>query len=168
MKLTSCHIENFRSIRDTAPFNLSLDNITCIIGQNESGKTSILEALHSFGTGEMDPLNFRPDGSLPLVRCAFRFSDDYLLEKLQGYENAQEVVDFFKSRDNIIWFERLWDKSKASKIVLGNAEQSFFSEVAQKLQEEQEKADALAKAQAEKEAQAKKAAEDSEQAEPVP
>jgi len=45
MKLTAFRIQNFRSIVDTDFQDLSQDNISAIIGQNESGKTSILEAL---------------------------------------------------------------------------------------------------------------------------
>ncbi|GAI24276.1 unnamed protein product, partial [marine sediment metagenome] len=51
MKLTGFRIQNFRSIIDTGWTYLSPDNITGLIGQNESGKTSILEALNSFYTG---------------------------------------------------------------------------------------------------------------------
>jgi AAA15 family ATPase/GTPase len=45
MRLIAFRIRNFRSIVDTEWQNLSPDNITCLIGQNESGKTSVLEAL---------------------------------------------------------------------------------------------------------------------------
>ena len=51
MKLTAFRIRNFRSIVDTGWQNLSPDNITCLIGQNESGKTSVLEALKVFHSG---------------------------------------------------------------------------------------------------------------------
>ncbi|MBK8882830.1 MAG: AAA family ATPase [Bacteroidales bacterium] len=51
MKLTAFRIKNFRSIVDTGWQNLSPDNITCLIGQNESGKTSVLEALKIFNSG---------------------------------------------------------------------------------------------------------------------
>lgn len=48
MKLTAFRIENFRSIKDTDWHELASDNITCLIGQNESGKTSVLEGLRAF------------------------------------------------------------------------------------------------------------------------
>ena len=43
MKLVAFRIRNFRSIVDTGWQNISPDNITCLIGQNESGKTSVLK-----------------------------------------------------------------------------------------------------------------------------
>ena len=51
MKLIGFRIQNFRSIIDTGWTYLSPDNITGLIGQNESGKTSMLEALNSFFSG---------------------------------------------------------------------------------------------------------------------
>ncbi|RLD71124.1 MAG: hypothetical protein DRI98_06045, partial [Bacteroidetes bacterium] len=51
MHLVSFRIQNFRSIVDTGWHTLAHDNITSLIGQNESGKTSILEALKAFHDG---------------------------------------------------------------------------------------------------------------------
>lgn len=45
MQLVSFRIKNFRSIVDTGWVRFSPDNITALVGQNESGKTAILEAL---------------------------------------------------------------------------------------------------------------------------
>ena len=45
MNVHSFRITNFRSIIDTGWKKFSPDNVTVLIGQNESGKTSILEAL---------------------------------------------------------------------------------------------------------------------------
>jgi energy-coupling factor transporter ATP-binding protein EcfA2 len=43
MKLVSARITNFRSVLDTGLFTLS--EITCLVGKNESGKTTVLQAL---------------------------------------------------------------------------------------------------------------------------
>ena len=45
MKILEFRIKNFKSIVDTKWRQFSSDNVTVFIGQNESGKTSILEAL---------------------------------------------------------------------------------------------------------------------------
>ena len=54
MKLKSVRITNFRSIDDSEEFEI--DDVTCLVGKNESGKTAILKALHklnpSSGSGE--------------------------------------------------------------------------------------------------------------------
>jgi predicted ATPase len=54
MKILFFRITNFRSIVDSGWVALSHDGITVLVGQNESGKTSILEALHFALSGE-DP-----------------------------------------------------------------------------------------------------------------
>jgi hypothetical protein len=45
MILSKVQIENFRSIENTEPF--SIDNLTCLVGKNEAGKTAVLQALHA-------------------------------------------------------------------------------------------------------------------------
>ena len=42
MTITSVRIRNFRGIRD---LHLELDDVTILIGENNSGKTSVLDAL---------------------------------------------------------------------------------------------------------------------------
>jgi predicted ATPase len=44
VRLKAAHITNYRSIRDTGEF--SIDDVTCLVGKNESGKTAILQALY--------------------------------------------------------------------------------------------------------------------------
>lgn len=51
MKLISAHISNFRSIEDSTEFEI--DDLTCLVGKNEAGKTAILQAFYGikpFGT----------------------------------------------------------------------------------------------------------------------
>jgi AAA15 family ATPase/GTPase len=80
MKLKAFRIRNFRSIVDTGWQSLSPDNITCLIGQNESGKTSILEGLKVFYTGIISEDVLRSDLSLPEVSCRFSIPEGWLLK----------------------------------------------------------------------------------------
>ncbi|OFY68571.1 MAG: hypothetical protein A2V64_10290 [Bacteroidetes bacterium RBG_13_43_22] len=80
MKLTAFRIRNFRSIVDTGWQSLSPDNITCLIGQNESGKTSVLESLKVFYTGIISEDVLRSDLSLPEVSCRFSIPQGWLLK----------------------------------------------------------------------------------------
>lgn len=80
MKLTAFRIRNFRSIVDTGWQSLSPDNITCLIGQNESGKTSVLEGLKVFYTGIISEDILRSDLSLPEVSCRFSIPEGWLLK----------------------------------------------------------------------------------------
>jgi predicted ATP-dependent endonuclease of OLD family len=74
MKLRAFRIKNFRSIKDTDWHDLAYDNITCLIGQNESGKTSILEGLKAFHDGVLIEDMLRSDLSMPQVACSFSFN----------------------------------------------------------------------------------------------
>ncbi len=80
MRLLAFRIKNFRSVLDTDWQNLSPDNITCLIGQNESGKTSILEALEAFYTGVISEDVLRSDLSLPEISCRFSVPEGWLLK----------------------------------------------------------------------------------------
>lgn len=44
MKLLSARITNFQSIQDSSEFEV--DDITCLVGKNESGKSALLQALY--------------------------------------------------------------------------------------------------------------------------
>lgn len=44
MKLRSARITNFRSVEDSTEF--AVDDVTCLVGKNEAGKTSILHGLY--------------------------------------------------------------------------------------------------------------------------
>ncbi len=80
MKLKAFRIRNFRSIVDTGWQNLSPDNITCLIGQNESGKTSVLEGLKVFYTGLISEDVLRSDLALPEVSCRFSIPKGWLVK----------------------------------------------------------------------------------------
>jgi predicted ATP-dependent endonuclease of OLD family len=75
MKLASVHVKNYRCIEDSAEFNL--DQITCLVGKNESGKTSLLKALNS-----INPWN-PEDGRLDKER-------DYPRRHLLDYETRHD------------------------------------------------------------------------------
>lgn len=56
MKLEKIRIENFKCIDDSSEF--PVDQITCLMGKNEAGKTAILEALYKLNPVEDDKSDF--------------------------------------------------------------------------------------------------------------
>ena len=60
MKLTKFRIRKYRNVQDSGEVVVN-DNLTCIVGKNQSGKTAILRALHRFNPREPDPYNIVKD-----------------------------------------------------------------------------------------------------------
>ena len=52
MKLTSVKVQNYKSIDDSTAFEI--DEVTCLLGKNEAGKSAILEALYKLKPFEGD------------------------------------------------------------------------------------------------------------------
>lgn len=79
MRLIAFQIKNYKSIEDTGLCYLSdLDRITVLAGQNESGKSSVLQALYDFESGSLRTDAERTlddDENHPEVTCVFQFED---------------------------------------------------------------------------------------------
>jgi predicted ATP-dependent endonuclease of OLD family len=90
MKITSFRIKNYRSIRDSGVCYLSDDNITIMVGKNESGKTAILEALEDFNFNKRIREDARPlqDANLlPEITIDFEV-DEKTLKKVVKSQKA--------------------------------------------------------------------------------
>lgn len=103
MKLTSFNIKNYKSIKDSGRCYLSdNDNISVLAGQNESGKSSILQALADFNSGELHPnamRKFDSTQSFPLIECSFssKGSDFDINQILEDLKLTEELNTFFSS-----------------------------------------------------------------------
>lgn len=56
MKLISAHVTNFRSAEDSEPF--SVEQVTCLVGKNEAGKSAILLALAALNPHPSTPIAY--------------------------------------------------------------------------------------------------------------
>ncbi|SFJ53473.1 AAA family ATPase [Bradyrhizobium sp. Gha] len=63
MKLIEAHVTNFRSAEDSESF--SLENITCLVGKNEAGKSAILLALAALNPHPSTPVVFDKERDYP-------------------------------------------------------------------------------------------------------
>lgn len=113
MKLESFRIKNIKSIIDSDVCHLSSDNITILAGQNEAGKSAVLEALKFFTKGKDDKFNrysIRNENStpsIPYVECKFKmeesdtqYDDDNITRVLKEVPNIQ----CYREGDNNISF----------------------------------------------------------------
>jgi predicted ATP-dependent endonuclease of OLD family len=51
MILTEIQIKNFKCIKDSNEFKID-ENVTCLVGKNESGKTAILQAIEKLNPSD--------------------------------------------------------------------------------------------------------------------
>lgn len=137
MLLTGFRIRNFRSIVDTQWQQLAHDNITSLIGQNESGKTSILEGLRVFYDGKLIEDMLRSDLSLPRVSCRFKFvmkEAEHLLENSRLDPAIREVMNSLES----ISLTRVWEDDMDSFLAMGDELEEFYKESEAKINEREE------------------------------
>ncbi len=98
MKISKVRIKNYRSIKDSGDLFFT-DNLFVLAGQNESGKSSILEALNAFETGKSDreTLNFELENSGNFIQeiiCTYTGLDEALYDG-----TIDELWDFIKTEN---------------------------------------------------------------------
>jgi predicted ATP-dependent endonuclease of OLD family len=86
MKLTQVRIKEFQSVRDSNDFDTN--DITCLVGKNEAGKTSILQALYKLNPIIQNDGDFDPTDDYPRVDV-----EDYLYEVEQGTREPATVIE---------------------------------------------------------------------------
>ncbi len=108
MRISSVRIENFRGYLDPTP--LSVGTFTSIVGRNDVGKSTLLEALEIFFNGgkpDSDDTHIRARGQSTRISCSFEdlpaevvldarapttLADEYLL-------NAEGTLEIVKEYD---------------------------------------------------------------------
>jgi predicted ATP-dependent endonuclease of OLD family len=115
MKLNAFRIQRFKSIYDSGW--VDLEQLTVLVGKNESGKTSLLKALHKFNPFHPESYIFSTewprglrkerDENFPVCSCRFVLSDDEkaklseVLDKEFG-EDAVEIQKSYKGEYEIV------------------------------------------------------------------
>ena len=116
MRLIGFKIQNVKSILDTGWCHLSdTDNITVFAGQNEAGKSAILEALNLFRNGttpEFERLSIRSDGKQPYVECEFH------LEEADWQSDDEDVNAILGKFDSVKFFRGNPEKFDCAEIKL--------------------------------------------------
>ena len=108
MKLTATRFRvlNYRNIDDSGW--IPLERVTCFVGRNESGKTTLLKALHKFNPAREEPYDSlrefprdrftdyrQEDSQWPVCQVEVRLSEEFhreLSEKLDSQKVPQKVT----------------------------------------------------------------------------
>ena len=114
MKLKSVHIENFRCYKD---ITVEFDALTTIVGKNDIGKSSILEALEIFfnnDTIKIDPtdVNIHSEGNkVVTITCDFTKLPETLVLDADADTNLAE--EYLTIAEDILRVSKQFDCSKA-------------------------------------------------------
>ncbi len=134
MHLVAFRIQHFRSLIDSGWQQLAHDNITSLIGQNESGKTSILEGLKAFHDGKLIEDMLRSDLTLPRVSCRFSFDPNELEDRIDKKRLSPPVRKVLESLGEIS-ITREWEDDMDSYMVMGEKLQEIFDESDDRIRE---------------------------------
>ncbi len=160
MRLSEFRIKNFRSIVDSGWNNLSPDNITTLIGQNESGKTSILEGFYSFWEGSISEDVLRSDMTFPEVTCSYTLEENESFDTVDVRRLPAGVLSAIKESNKLV-LTRKWLPDMNSQILVSgeqipaifdniaknesNLREKTIKEIRQIIQESQEIRESIAK-----------------------
>ena len=83
MKLKSFQIKNYKSIQDSGVIQLDNGRVAVLAGQNESGKSSVLEALNAFEQGVFEKIGKALGSTFAAKQVT-----------TVGFNNGQQVYNF--------------------------------------------------------------------------
>lgn len=127
MKLKAFNIKNYRSIKNSGWNFLAYDNITALIGQNESGKTTILEALHSFYNGKIHDDILRSDMTMPQVSCNFDLEGKKIFDLIKPNNIPEKLIKILENK-NEFSITREWKQNRSSIIRISDKDVEEFYE----------------------------------------
>jgi energy-coupling factor transporter ATP-binding protein EcfA2 len=119
MKIVAFRVWSFKSIIDSSWINFSHDGITVFVGQNESGKSSILEALNYALTDETPTDDdIRIDSGPPRVHFRIEIQQDEAKSKSLSLSGVQRkaLCQYLKEHNNVIEFECRWEKDSDNNV----------------------------------------------------
>ena len=137
MRLRTVRVKNFKCVQDSNEFNID-DKVTCLVGKNESGKTTLLQAIAKVNPVDPDDADFDlleyprrqlveyqersgEEAAEALITCWDVSEDDTAdLERLIG-PSARQItsVRISKGYDNRTHYEVEVDEQAVLKYVLG-------------------------------------------------
>lgn len=139
IKLNEFRVQNFRCIDDTNWINV--EDITALVGVNESGKTALLHALCTLnpGSGELD-IDYIRD--FPRKRLTSEYNEDCLIAEGRflipnEYLKKKGIVQKFKTLpedDLFLVLSRRYDKKLYYEFSV-NIDKKFIPDLKNKLQE---------------------------------
>lgn len=120
MKLEWTQIKNFRSIKDSGKIYFN-PNITILAGKNESGKSNILSALHSFSIDQFDesydyPLSIDSENNIPEVIINFEIEKEDIYFFEDQLKNLNLTKPFYMKVTRSAEYEEIIESELINKL----------------------------------------------------
>ena len=108
MRLEKVILENYRGFKMATTINIESD-ITAILGKNDAGKSSILDALNVFFNGgiEKDDACVTGDSSNVKISCVFSDLPETII--IDTTNNTQLTQEYLLNADGFLEIEKLYD-----------------------------------------------------------
>ncbi|MGY5766688.1 ATP-binding protein [Brachybacterium sp. DNPG3] len=112
MQLAKLEISGFRSYVE--PFEIEFEEgATSIVGRNDAGKSSILEALEAFFAGKVDPKDYSVNSSLPIaVSCEFTELPETV--SIDANFSTTLAAEYLLTRSGSLRVTKEWSRGKPS------------------------------------------------------
>lgn len=111
-------VKNYRSIKDSGVCYLA-DGITVLAGKNESGKTSLLQALEDFDTEQTirkDAVPISAKKNTPEIFVTFEVNKESILELLDDAKITKKTIEITLKKD----FENKYTIEDMTEDIFGN------------------------------------------------
>ena len=112
MRLKKLRLKNFRSYRDV---EFDFDNLNVIIGKNDVGKSTVLDALNIFfnGSPDINDLNVQSEEKLIEISCAFEVEGNAQIQ-LDSSENTTTTLqdEYLLNKDGLLEFCKCYEGEK--------------------------------------------------------
>ncbi|WP_152461387.1 AAA family ATPase [Roseivivax sp. THAF30] len=122
MKLVALEVENFRAYKDRR--RVELDDLTTLIGKNDVGKSTLLEALEVFFNNDVvkiESSDANVESDHRLVSIMFEFEDFPKTITLDAGAETSLADEYLLAENGKLQIEKVFDCSKPKP-----SEQFFF------------------------------------------
>lgn len=116
MQVTGFRISNFRSIGPPTGCELSHDGLTVIVGQNEAGKSTVLDGLVAFQTGEVGNDDLRGKLELPDIFVDLKLSSGEISELCELIPESETLKAWLSAQGGHITLNRWWFRNNGSPL----------------------------------------------------
>lgn len=123
MKLSKIKIENFRSYDNV---EIEFSNLSVIIGQNDVGKSTLLDALNIFFENEKpldNDININSQNNKIAITCFFKVNEEmeiWLDSAASEQTKTSLQNEHLLNQDNLLQIKKIWENGKLKVFIIAH------------------------------------------------